>query len=67
MSEYGRLWQQMRDIRDQLVILVPGTNLNDWSSVAAARDRVSKRTRALEELVSQWETLENDAAKLRDE
>ena len=63
MSEYGRLWQQVRDIRDQLNVLVPGTSLaKEWSTLAAARETIERRTRSLNDLIRQWEALERDMA-----
>lgn len=64
MSAYGRLWQKVRDIRDQLYILVPGTSLaEEWKTLADARATVERRKRALDELIQQWEELERDMEK----
>lgn len=65
MSEYGRLWQKVRDIRDQLHILMPGTSLaKEWSTLANAREAVERRKKALDELLQQWEGLERDMERV---
>lgn len=61
MSAHGRLWQKVRDIRDQLHILMPGTSLaKEWSTLAIARETVERRKRVLDDLIRQWEELERD-------
>jgi hypothetical protein len=59
MSEYGRLWQQVSDIRDKLHRLVPGTSKSEeWNRLPNAVAAVAEHTRALHELLRQWAELE---------
>lgn len=61
MSAYGRLWEKVQDIRNQLHILMPGTSPSkEWNTLANARAAVERRKAALDELIQQWEGLERD-------
>lgn len=60
MSEYGRLWQRVADIRDELKQLAPGVNTN--TLLGARLSTRHLRDERVERLLARWEILEREMA-----
>lgn len=60
MTNYGKLWQQVADIRADLKNLVP---LFDTGSLSAARLSADIVRSQLDRLLKEWEKLEEQMAK----
>lgn len=64
MSAYGRIWQQIADIREKLAKPLPVLTTNTLNeAVTAHRAQMKQR----DELLDQWAKLEAQAAALPDE
>lgn len=60
MSEYGRLWQRVADIRDELKQLAPGANTNTLLGAHLSTRHLSDER--IERLLARWEILEREMA-----
>ena len=63
MSEYGKLWEETRLIRDSIKRLVPTA---DTGSLELAKESISRYKVLLDILTERWEQLETEIAKLDD-
>ncbi len=61
MSEYGKLWEQARMVREEIKRLVPTANTND---IQSAKESLASFKCLLDILVDRWETIESE---MRDE
>lgn len=61
MSDYGRSWQEIKDIREQLRRLAPFMNAN---SLGEARDSVAKLKDRLDGLLFDWGQIERQLANV---
>ena len=60
MSEYGRLWQRVADIRDELKQLAPGASTNTLRDARLGTRHLSDER--IERLLARWEILEREMA-----
>ena len=68
MSEYGRLWQQVSDIRAKLKVLVPDSSMaKEFAALPDAIGAVAKHNFILNDLLRKWAELELEMAKIKDE
>ena len=63
MSRYGRLWQQVQDVRERLQVLLPSASL---ASLAQARTAAEMHTAGVNDLLEQWAELETQMADTED-
>lgn len=57
MSDYGKKWEQIREIRDEIKELVPTANTNSFNE---ASDSLESFKAYLDNLMIRWEALEAD-------
>ena len=62
MSEYGRLWQAVSDIRDKLKRAIPGAKTGTLAEAEASVEAAGKM-RELGYLLSEWADLERRMAR----
>ncbi len=62
MSEYGRLWQAVYDIRRKIREAVPGANTNTLEAARTSVQAAGKQNE-LGYLLSEWEHLERKMAR----
>ena len=68
MSEYGRLWQEVSDIREKLKLLVPKPGLaNGFATLPDAIGTVAKHTFILNDLIRKWAEFEREMAKIKED
>jgi hypothetical protein len=60
MSEYGRLWQRVADIRDELKQLAPSASTNTLQGARLSTRHL--RDERIERLLARWEILEREMA-----
>jgi len=63
MSTYGRLWEQVAEIRAKLVQTVPSASVN---SLVEARQSLRSVSGELDALLERWASLEQEMARLDD-
>ncbi len=63
MSEYGRLWQQIAEVRKDLVMLT-GAEPGELGRLSEAIELCAARERRIASLLSKWATIEEQVAKL---
>jgi hypothetical protein len=64
MSDYGRLFARVSEIRDMLKHLVPGAKVN---TLGEAIREASAQDRRIQQGLSDWADLEREMAKCDDE
>lgn len=64
MSTYGRLWQDLANVRARIDEEFPGIVT---TSLGAAIASAEERSKKLQRLLSRWQTLEHDMADCDDD
>jgi hypothetical protein len=62
MSDYGRVWQQIAEVRMDLAALM-GAEPGELNRLSEAIELCAARERRIAGLLSRWASLEEDAAK----
>ncbi len=65
MSEYGRLWQEVSDIRSRIRAALPSANTDTLEKATASIEAAGK-TRELRHLLSEWASYERKMAETDD-
>jgi hypothetical protein len=61
MSAYGKLWEELRAIREQLGKLVPAADLNSLEGAERSTTAVAKEVRAL---MARWAAIKIEMEKI---
>jgi hypothetical protein len=65
MSEYGRLWQEVWDIRARIRAALPGANTDTLEKATASIEAAGK-TRELRHMLAAWASYERKMAQTDD-
>lgn len=60
MSEYGKLWERVSNIRVELKRLVPGSKMD---SLEAARQERKEHVKRVDQAIATWEAIEREMEK----
>jgi hypothetical protein len=66
MSEYGRLWEQIAEVRRDLAMLM-GAEPGELNRLSEAIELCAARGRRIASLLSRWAAIEEQMAKLHRE